>query len=938
MFKLSDNVKNNMKCTIHVLPNTHWDREWRFPLQETRMHLVGLVDRLLKLMEKMPEYGYFNFDSQTIFLEDYLELRPENRKRLEALIKARRLIVGPWYTLPEMNVIHGESIVRNLLMGHEVAGSFGAVSKAGYTPTSYGQVSQIAQIYAEFEINGIIFYRGIHPVECGNEYILEAPDGSRILGIRVSPNVGRGAFYLYIERPTMHADGWPGYRWEDGWLPFHPCRLDRDHEEEPRLLAAPFTETWNPNHIRDGVAAAMREALEDATSPVFGLFDGMDSTGPTPNLPRIIDECNKVNPNWHFRISSLPDYIKDLKSKVDMTQLDVLRGERRRPSHDKAFNAFLKDSISSRMYLKIRNAEVERALMQWCEPFGIIASRLGGEYPETALRLAWKQVLSNHSHDAICGLSPDQIHIDMMGRFDQAFMMAEAWTKASLGEIVKKIDTSHAEPQDIFITVFNPNPTDRTDVVECFVDIPKSQPAEDFRPFSIIGPDGKSVAHQTMGREQSYLIATEKNFLPMTFHTWKWKVAFEASKIPAMGFATYRVKIEPWPRKHNHGALTVSTDAMENEFLRVQIEANGALTITDRSTGEVYPNVNYFEDAGENGDCWWRWAPPADRVFNTLALQAQIAKVADGPVMTTYSIKWTWSLPIGVTAGKEARADEERDVTIISFVSLKRGVPRVEIRTIVNNTVRDHRLRMMAEAGFKPSRSFAHTAFDVVERPVHLDDTHDWLEQWTGTHPMNGLHGTSSDQRGLAVLSFGLTEYEVIEDERGTVATTLLRTFQYPKMSGLFREDRVKRQGNEGSQMLGEQEYRYAFCFFAGEWSKAGLTKQMQEFRHPAWPAQHGRHKGEAFGANQSFFRLESGALTLTALKKSEKGKNVIVRICNPTEKSVTAKFWSHFPIKKAWLCTIEEKRRESLVPEKDGHTLIIKAPKKKIITLEMSI
>lgn len=936
--KLSDKEKQSMQCTIHVLPNTHWDREWRFPFQETRMHLVDMIDRLLGILESTPEYRFFNYDSQTIFLDDYLELKPENRERLAALIREKRLIVGPWYTLPEMNVIHGESIVRNLLMGKSIGDAFGYTSKVGYTPTSYGQVSQMAQIYSGFGVDGMIFYRGLHDVECDNEYILEAPDGTRIFGTRLSPNVGRGAFYLYVERRSMHPDGWYGYKWEEGHLPFHLCRLGIDHEEEPRLLDAPFTQTWNPNPIADGVRSAMAEALQSATCPVFCLFDGMDSTGPSKFLPRIIEECNKVNPNWKFQISSLPNYLKDLKAKVDPSRLTVLKGERRRPSHDKAFNAFLKDSMSSRMYLKIRNAEVERALVQWCEPFGVIAEKLGMEYPASALRLAWKAMLSNHSHDSIGGLSPDQIHADMMHRFDQAFLIGEAWTRKSLGAVVAGIDTADADPEDVLITVFNPTAHDRTEVVECYVDLPAKQPGEDYRAFSLEGPDGKPVVHQTLGREQSYLVATEQNWLPMTFWTWKWQVAFEAKNIPALGFATYRVKPETWPRKHNQGTLTVATNVMENEFLRVRIEPNGTLTVTDKRTKETYPNLNFFEDSGEGGDCWWRWVTPTDRVYNTLGLQARIVKEADGPAMTTFSVTWTWPLPTGLTEKKMARAPEEKNLEITSFVTLKKGVARVEVKTVVNNTVRDHRLRMMAEAGFKPETSFSHTQFDVVERTVHLPETSSWLEPWTGTNPVNGLHGTASKKRGLAVLSFGLTEYEVVEDEAGTVATTLLRTYQYPKMSGLFREERVKRVGNEGSQMLGEQTYRYAFCFFRGDWEKTDLLEQMYEFRYPVIPTHHGRHEGKKFGKTQSFFRLSPSSLCMTALKKAESGNNTIVRFYNPTDAPVKGTFASYYKIRKAWRCTLEEVREEPIAVASDGHEIALDVPKKKIVTLELAL
>ena len=78
------------KKKVHILSNTHWDREWRFPLEETKQLLVKLLDRLIDLMEKNPDYKYFNFDSQTIFIEDYLEYRPENRERLAKLIADKR--------------------------------------------------------------------------------------------------------------------------------------------------------------------------------------------------------------------------------------------------------------------------------------------------------------------------------------------------------------------------------------------------------------------------------------------------------------------------------------------------------------------------------------------------------------------------------------------------------------------------------------------------------------------------------------------------------------------------------------------------------------------------------------------------------------------------------------------------------------------------------
>src|ERR1035437_6629549 len=108
---------------VHVVPHTHWDREWYAPFQTFRLRLVELVDELLDLMESDPSYARFLFDGQMAAVDDYLEVRPENADRLRRLAAAGRLTVGPWYVLMEEFLISGETIVRNLQLGLERAAS-----------------------------------------------------------------------------------------------------------------------------------------------------------------------------------------------------------------------------------------------------------------------------------------------------------------------------------------------------------------------------------------------------------------------------------------------------------------------------------------------------------------------------------------------------------------------------------------------------------------------------------------------------------------------------------------------------------------------------------------------------------------------------------------------------------------------------------------------
>ena len=48
---------------IHIICNTHWDRAWVYPFQETRLLLVEFMDDLLDLLERDPQFHSFLLDS-----------------------------------------------------------------------------------------------------------------------------------------------------------------------------------------------------------------------------------------------------------------------------------------------------------------------------------------------------------------------------------------------------------------------------------------------------------------------------------------------------------------------------------------------------------------------------------------------------------------------------------------------------------------------------------------------------------------------------------------------------------------------------------------------------------------------------------------------------------------------------------------------------------
>jgi mannosylglycerate hydrolase len=146
---------------VIVVSSTHWDREWYLHFQQFRRRLVTLMDDLLALLETKPAFRSFTLDGQTVVMEDYLEVRPENRPRLEKQVRLGRLFVGPWYVLPDEFLVSGESLIRNLLLGYRTADDLGRRMEVGYTPDPFGHIAQLPQILSGFGLQNIIFSRGL---------------------------------------------------------------------------------------------------------------------------------------------------------------------------------------------------------------------------------------------------------------------------------------------------------------------------------------------------------------------------------------------------------------------------------------------------------------------------------------------------------------------------------------------------------------------------------------------------------------------------------------------------------------------------------------------------------------------------------------------------------------------------------------------------------
>lgn len=161
-----------------VVPHTHWDREWYLPFQRFRLQLVALLDELLDRMEADPRHR-FTLDGQMAAVDDYLEVRPEARERVTALVKSGRLAVGPWDILMDEFLCSGEQVVRNLERGIRRSGELGGTMPVGYLPDMFGHIAQMPQILRGAGLDHACVFRGVPGAVTSDTFAWVSPTAPR---------------------------------------------------------------------------------------------------------------------------------------------------------------------------------------------------------------------------------------------------------------------------------------------------------------------------------------------------------------------------------------------------------------------------------------------------------------------------------------------------------------------------------------------------------------------------------------------------------------------------------------------------------------------------------------------------------------------------------------------------------------------------------------
>ncbi|MGG5319009.1 mannosylglycerate hydrolase [Enterococcus sp. AZ072] len=835
-----------MKKTVHVVPHSHWDREWYFTTSRSKIYLMHDLQKVLTQLEKDDTYDHFILDGQASLLDDYLNWRPQDRNRIRKLVQAGQLIIGPWYTQTDQLVISGESIVRNMLYGMQVCEAFGDYMNVGYVPDSFGQAASMPQIYQQFGIEDTLFWRGVSDDEVKQtEFVWKGEDGSSVTAFQIP-----SGYYI------------------GGAIPENKEALaDFLHEE-------PFKTTWS------------RSTTDQVYFP-----NGFDQAPVRENLPELIEQINALyQDEYELHISTIEKYIAAIKEQ--QPELEEIAGE--------LINGKLmrihKTIFSSRSDLKALNTQIQHYLTNVMEPILTIAKQLGFEYPVETVKEIWKLMFENAAHDSIGSCVSDNTNEDVYMRYKQARDIAMNLVELTMRQIATTIKESKNTP--ITFTLFNPYDHPRNEVVEAEVYLPQKE-------FVILDEAGQSVSYTVLEMiDQTDYVLNQGNILNPTkdyYHptkVYKAKIAVAAGQLPSLGYTQLTIDLSG----NSYQTFERTTNrTIENNYYRITVNANGSFDIFDKAAQVLYNEQGIIEENGDDGDSFNYSPPEKDWVISSIDFEPVI-EVHESSVLKTIKSSFVLQVP----ANLEERAAKKATVQLpISLeVTMKQDSPVIDFHLEAENqSVDSHRICVLFDTNIPSKFSTADQQFGTIQRPVVFEkemklweaNKEQWNEQPIAIETCQTFVSLFNDQRGAAILPKGVREYEIVGENYDTIRLTIFRTYGFMgKENLMYRPGRASGEtviATPDAQLHKRLEFSFSAYYFAGSFNQADVANiakiavspvqlyQAAEFLNSRLNFTLG-DEPKTLAASYSMAEVV-GDLTLSVVKKAEKREGCIIRLYN---------------------------------------------------------
>lgn len=841
-----------MKKKVYIISHSHWDREWYMAYEQHHMRLVTLMDDLLELFEKDPDFNSFHLDGQTIILDDYLQVRPEKREAIQKAIDAGKLRIGPFYILQDDFLTSSESNVRNMLIGMEDSKKWGTPVMLGYFPDTFGNMGQTPQMMKQANLQAAAFGRGVKPIGFDNQVLAD--------------------------------DNYTSQYSEMNWI-------GPDGTDIFGLLFANWYSNGNEIPAEEKAARAfwdqkLADAEKFASTNHLLMMNGVDHQPVQKDVAKAIKLANELYPDYEFVHSNFTDYLAAVQNDLPADLGDV-NGELTSQETDGWFT--LANTASARVYLKQWNTRVSRQLENITEPLAAMAYEVSGEYPFDELDYAWKTLMQNHPHDSICGCSVDEVHREMMPRFEKANEVGKYLADEACAQLTAAIDTSKFPADSFPFVIFNTAGTKKSGVAQVDIEVKRvtfaelypsegydKLAAEDAQSYYVIDQNGK-VVPAVISEEQirfDYDLPKDRFRIP-----YMEKYVTVTIDVAAMaGYAWDSFALVVGEAKELPNSLVAKHGrVLENDFIKAEITSDGSLSVTNKETGKTLSNLLVFEDVGDIANEYIFKQPKGDHAILSTFFPHQVEVLEDNGLVAKVRLTHEMEIPksaedlldleqkkvVDFRFRDASRSKETIAYPIVTEITLNKNSKMVEFATTVNNQAKDHRLRALFPTTLDVATHEADSIYETVIRPNQVSKHWENPTNPQHQHAFVNLH---ADDFGLTVSNYGLNEYEIVND---TIALTLLRCVGELGDWGYFPTPEA--------QCLGDHTFNYGIELHGEKETRFDSYKRAHSAQVPLSVKQTDIHHGK-LAPQDVFVKITGEKFEPTALKRRKDDRALILR------------------------------------------------------------
>ncbi|MEZ8608032.1 mannosylglycerate hydrolase [Vibrio sp. 10N.222.55.A3] len=858
---------------VHITPHMHWDREWYFTTEESRILLVNNMEEIMNRLESDPEYKYYVLDGQTAVLEDYFAIKPENTERVKALVEAGKLIIGPWYSQTDTMQVSGESIVRNMMYGIRDCMKFGDAMKIGYLPDSFSMSSQLPMIYNGFDITRAMFWRGCSERHGTNktEFLWQSNDGSEVTA-QVLPLGYAIGKYLPQDEEGLRA------------------RLDKY-----------FPVLEKPSVTKDIL-----------------LPNGHDQMPIQKDIFEVMDKLREIYPDREFSMSRYEEVFEKVEAARD--QLDTIKGE----FNDGKYMRVHRTISSTRMDIKLIHAEIENKIVNILEPLASIAWTLGFEYHHGLIEKMWKESMKNHAHDSIGCCCSDKVHAEILNRYILADDMA-----TNLIHFYKRKIVDHMPDREGCdkLAMFNLSPYEREEVVNTTITIRAQE-------FSIFDENENLVEYFIQDKRQIDPGKVDRQIVHYGNYDPFMEFDIQIKRIvPAMGFTTLHIQGN---EKGAVKVAEQKDYLLENEYYRINVNDNGTLTIFDKETEQVFDQVLRLEDGSDDGDEYdyspsrQEWLLYSDEFPVETSIDHQ-------GFQSVANIAFLMNVPANLAEREERTGQNgfvEAQCQVVLKQGSRRIEVRMELDNQADDhRVRVLVPTPFVSETVVADNQFGCITRPTNDPAMAVWEEEKWKEAPVPVYQLMNFAALENGKAGMAIMSNGLREFEVIasqgDENRDTFALTLFRG-----IGVLGKEELLLRPGRPSgikiptpdSQVRGKLVCEFTLCGFSGNHIDANIMAQARDnvtqiecYNKIPYNAMKLNVGEQNLPMSFSLLSKQQSGAVLSVLKKAEDEDALIMRVYNPAESGSVSDSISFTQAVSSWKETsMDERVREGDVASEE--------------------